>query len=181
MDNNVVNIESLKRLKNGDILAFNFVYDLYYRKVFHFAFSFSVSSEDAEEIVQDTFVKLWEKRGELDTEKSLNALLFKIAKNLALNKLKYNDSTKKRIDRYTLYQKTSCNTIEERINFKETRKVLNQAIADLPEKRRRIFTLNRIKGLTYREIAEFLNISAGTVEKQMKKALELVYQRIGNY
>jgi RNA polymerase sigma-70 factor (ECF subfamily) len=175
-------IELFRKLKDDDLTAFNEIYLLYSKKVLNFAYSFSISVPDAEEIVQDTFLKLWQKRDYIDLGKSIGSLIFVIAKNLVLNKIKHYSLDKEHLKKYFQeLPKDSYLGIEEKLNFNEVESVVNQIIAGLPEKRREIFILNRFKGLTYREIAQHLNISQGTVEKQMKKALETIHDKFGVY
>lgn len=174
-------IELFRRLKNNDLAAFNAIYTIYSRRVLSFAYSFSISLEDAEEIVQDTFVKLWKKRDYLDPGKSADALLFVIAKNLVLNKIKQYSLDRTRLSQYCQNKTDEHDSLEEQLNFKEMEVILDRIIDELPEKRREIFKLNRINGLTYIEIAKSLDISPGTVEKQMKKALETIHEKFRDY
>lgn len=182
MNHPLKTIELFKRLRDNDLSAFNEIYTLYSRKVLHFAYSFSISREDAEEVVQDTFVKLWRKRDTIDLQKSVDVFIFVIAKNLVLNKIKQYSTNRDHLKRYFSGLGTiTDNSLEEKLNFKEIESIINDIIEELPEKRREIFKLNRFKGLTYLEIAELLEISPGTVEKQMKKALETIHEKFNLY
>lgn len=175
-------IDLFSRLKDNDLSAFNEIYNIYSKKILNFAYSFSISLEDAEEIVQDTFVKLWKKREYLDLSKSAEALIFVIAKNLVLNKIKEYSVDRERLKSYfNSLEERLDSSLEEKLNFKEIESILNEIIEELPEKRKEIFKLNRFKGLTYKEIAKFLDVSPGTVEKQMKKALETINEKFGAY
>ncbi len=175
-------IELFSRLKNDDLAAFNKIYNRYSQKVLNFAYSFSISIADAEEIVQDTFLKLWQKRDYIDLGKSIDSLIYVIAKNLALNKLKHYSLDKEHLKNYFREVTTApYSDIEEKLNYDEVEAAIKKMIENLPERRREIFVLNRFKGLTYKQIAYHLNISEGTVEKQMKKALDTIHDKFGIY
>ncbi|MCG8307350.1 MAG: RNA polymerase sigma-70 factor [Cytophagales bacterium] len=175
-------IELFKRLKKDDLAAFNQIYQNYSKKVLSFSYSFSISLHDAEEIVQDTFLKLWQNRSKLDLTRSFDSLIFVMAKNLVLNKIKHYSLDQEHLKKYFIGVRKEYNlATEEKLDFDEVQSVINQIIEGLPEKRREIFILNRIKGLTYKQIAEHLNISQGTVEKQMKKALDSIHEKYGKY
>jgi len=163
-----------KRLKEDDQAAFDQIYNLYSRKILNFAYSFSVCMEDAEEIVHDTFIKLWTIRRDLDLSKPVDSLMFVIAKNLTLNKLKQYGAARENLRKYFREKEEGFYQLEDAINFRESEALLEKIIANLPEKRRQIFMLNRYEGLTYKEIAAKLGLSLGTVEKQMKKALDTI-------
>lgn len=163
-----------ERLKEDDEGAFDQIYNLYSRKILNFAYSFSICIEDAEEIVHDTFIRLWTIRRDLDLNKPVDSLMFVIAKNLTLNKVKQYGTARENLKKYFREKEDVFYQLEDAINFHESKALLDKIIGNLPEKRRQIFMLNRYDGLTYREIAAKLGISLGTVEKQMKKALDTI-------
>ncbi len=162
------------RLKEGDLTAFNSIYRLYGRKVLRFAYSFSISREDSEEIVQDTFVKLWTNREKFDPNKSIDAYLYVITRNEVLNRIKKRATNEELIKTYFKTTSLFSPASDEILDFKEFEASIHEIINTLPAKRREIFKLNRFDGKSYREIAVQLNISQGTVEKQMAKAIHAI-------
>ena len=165
------------RLKKGDLHSFKILYDAFHIKIFNFCSLYLKSREDAEEIVQDTFVKIWQHKHELDPELSLNGYIFRIAKNLSLNKLR------KRVNKVEntlpLYDKARWwNQTEEEILFREMEGLLAEAMEGLPPKRQEIFKLSRINGLSHEQIATQLKISEQTVKGQIHKAIKYLRRYI---
>jgi RNA polymerase sigma-70 factor (ECF subfamily) len=125
-----------------------------------------------EDIVQDVFIKLWEKKDTLIINSSLKSYLYRSAINTAYNEL----NTIKRYPKKILEGEEMENSIvvenEERLEVDELEEKIAIIIAQLPEACREIFTLSRFEAMSYKEIAETLSISVKTVENQMGKALK---------
>lgn len=159
-------------LKKGDKSVFEEVYREYYIPLCFYSLKYVEKIEDAEEIVQNLFLKLWEKRKELEINSSLKAYLYRAIQNYALNYL----SKKKTINKYVLHQEWQSYDNSEnglqKLEAEELSIILKHALLKLPEKRRRIFELSRFDGLKYGKIALRLAISVKTVETQMTKALK---------
>lgn len=173
--------ELLSRLKNGDILAFDQVYELYSHKLFSFAFKILKNEAEADDIVQEVFVKIWESRHKLEDYKLLNSYIFTIAYNNSI------DLIRKRINnaKYLEHLKNSAvinftPTIISHIEYNELNIQTEKLIASLPERQKQVYLLHREEGLTYPEIAEKLGISKNTVENHMVKALKYLRQNIDN-
>ena len=179
---NVTGPHLIKLLVAGDVEAFKTVYRRYFQKVLHFVYRFSLDKEDAEEVVQDVFVKLWNKRTTLDAEKNLDVFLYVVAKNLVIDRIRKYVATKKHL--HLLYHTSQNgslqNATEQLVNFYELKETLDRLIDTLPARRRMIFKLNREKGLSYKEIADVLNISQGTVEKQMSRAIHSLKDKLAS-
>ncbi len=166
--------EIVAGLIQGDIDAFTKVYEVFFKKVFYFVRRLSLSAEDAEEITQDVFIKLWEKRSSILIDKSLSSFLYRIAQNLMIDKYRQYAARESRLQKIIIRDNVKAldgNATEQLVNYYELSGIISRLIDDLPKSRRTIFKLNREKGLSYREIAEILKISQGTVEKQISKAL----------
>jgi RNA polymerase sigma-70 factor (ECF subfamily) len=127
------------------------------------------TSHEAEDVVQDAYVALWEKREELNPELNIKSFLYTIVHNKCLDCLKH----KKTETNYTeIYLAGQTQAVDHQdIDFLEIQSRIHQAIEKLPSACKKIFKLNRLEGLKYREIADKLNISEKAVEKQMGKAL----------
>lgn len=166
----------IKGLKNGDKEIFEQVYREYYIPLCYYCLRYIEKFEDSEEIVQDLFLKLWEKHKELEINSSLKAYLYRAVQNYALNYL----SKKKTKEKYLMIQSGQYFNNFDKGNVKleedELRLILKQAILKMPEKRRQIFELSRFDGLKYSKIASKLSISVKTVESQITKSLK--YLRI---
>ncbi len=170
---NQLSYNLLSGFSSGDLNSFKKIYSLYFNRVYRFASRFSLSKEDTEEIVQDVFMKLWEKRSFIDQSKSLSGFLFTIAQNLVIDKIRKLVATKKLIEKANANELriVASESTEQLVNFYELSSIISKLIDELPSKRRTIFKLSREKCLTYKEISDILKISQGTVEKQMSKAL----------
>jgi len=173
--------ELLTRLKNGDMLAFDRVYELYSHKLFSFVFKILKNEAEADDVVQEVFVKIWESRHKLEDYKLLNAYIFTIAYNNSI------DLIRKRINntKYLEHLKNSAvinvtPTVISQIEFNELNIRAEKLIANLPERQKQVYLLHREEGLTYPEIAEKLGISKNTVENHMVKALKYLRQNMDN-
>ena len=169
---NIVLLKDLIRgLKNDEIVAFERLYNLYSVKVFNFSRKYLKSDEDAQEIVQDVFMKIWDSRHQIDLEQYFNGFIFRISKNAALNKIR------KRVgepDSFWPVKEdfSAINLTEQEILFAEMKDLLEKAVEGLPPKRQEIFKLSRFHGLSNKEIAARLDISINTVEGQIRKAIK---------
>lgn len=166
-------------LKEDNAYAFKCIFDKYQQRVFLFSCNYLGKSE-AEEIVQSVFVKVWESRKTINEDMKFSSYLFTISKNSILNYLRYN----------TYIHKHSANIRNndgERFNSEETSEVveyqelklnIEKVINELPERRRKIFLLNREEGLSYAEISNVLDISVNTVETQIRRSLKYLKERV---
>lgn len=166
----------VKALKNGDAWALEALFESYHVKVFNFCYGYLGSKEETEELVQDVFVKLWTFRDQIKSELSINGLIFKIAKNLTLNKIR--DTAKLRNETSIDHLDTGTNYTEEIILFNELEQELMKVIETLPPKRKEVFMLSRFQGLSNKEISEQMNISINTVEGQMRKAIKYLHENL---
>jgi RNA polymerase sigma-70 factor (ECF subfamily) len=164
----------------GNSFAFEKLYFKYSKKLYNFAFNIIKNREDAEGLVQNVFMKIWETRSQINTELSFSGYIFRIAKNMLLNQLKKTLHEKIYNDYLLTTPDDTILTVEEEINFLELSMEIERLIKSLPERRREIFLLSRNEGLTYREIAEKLNISINTVNTQISKSLEHIRDHLIN-
>ena len=167
----------LKDVRNN----FDKIYVLYYSRMFRFAKEYVLFDEDAENIVQDVFLLLWEKREVLDIQISLVSYLFALVKNKSLDYLRH----KVIADEYK--QELSAKlTALELLNYsftsdEEIEQILMTAINKLPERCRQVFLKSRIEGKKNREIANELNLTVSTVENQMTIALRKLRVELKDY
>jgi RNA polymerase sigma-70 factor (ECF subfamily) len=159
------------KFREGDERAFQSLFRKYYAALCHFARQFLNDSELAEEVVQDMFVKIWEKRISLNIESSVKHYLFRSVRNQCLNQIQH-EKIKKQYASKVL--ESASQDIDPSHFFLEIDLIqrIEKSIDALPPKRREIFRLSREQGLKYKEIADTLNISIKTVEAQMGLALK---------
>jgi len=174
-------IDLAYQIKLGNKDAYQKLFERYAPKIFHFALTYLKNKADAEELVQDVFLKLWEKRETLDATQNVKAYIFKIAINTI-----YDFIRRKNIeDAYNNFAKenfnfTSNNTWDT-IVFKEMESTLNKVVAQLPEQRRRVFLLSKKNGLSNVEIAQKLGLSKRTVENQLYRAIGYLKEQLKNH
>ena len=164
----------------GDIKAFERLFIHYSPKVYNIARTLHVGHEDAEGLVQNLFIKIWERRKELDCHKSFNAYLFTISKSMVL-KLFRKTALQTGYEKYALgYLKSSTNETEENIIYEDLSSITSQYLDQLPKKQKQVFILKNIEHLSVDEIAEKLDISTRTVENQIYRASKTLKGKISN-
>ena len=153
--------------------------------MFGFAKNYVLANEDAENIVQDVFLVLWEKKDELEITYTLTTYLFTLVKNRCLNFLRhklieeeYNIQMKEELG-FKLYALESLDYSYQ--SETELQEVVKRALDTLPERCREIFIKSRIEGLKYKEISEELGISVNTVENQIVTALKKLRVELKDY
>ena len=159
------------KLKEGDEGAFNALFRKYYSAMCHFANQFLHDRELAEEIVQDMFVKIWEKRAVLNIESSVKQYLFRSIRNHCLNQIQHEKIKKQYADKVLESAHQEINAEQYYLEVDLISRI-EKSIESLPPKRKEIFRLSREQGLKYKEIADTLDISVKTVEAQMGLALK---------
>ena len=169
----------IARLRNGEVEAFDVLFFKYSNRLFWFVYKYLQSKEEAEEIVQDVFLKIWNQRKGLDSGRSFNSYIFTIAKNHIFNELRKKVSEKKYLDFQINTNKGTHSPVEKELSFREIIKISNDAIDRLPPRRKLVYQLSRDKGMSYQEIANHLGISVKTVESHMSLALRFLKEYIG--
>lgn len=169
-----------EEIKNGNEHTFEILFKNYYPYLCHFASQFLTDDIAAEEVVQDIFVKLWEKRKSIIIESSVKSYLFKMVKNQCLNIIQHNkikNQYAEKVKETPLLNQTTSDFY----NAVELSQAIEKSINAMPEKRKEIFKLSREEGLKYKEIAEKLKISIKTVEAQMGIALKYLREKLKDY
>lgn len=170
-------MDLLLSIKQGDSLAFEQVFAAYYEKLYFFLIKKTRSSYIAEEIVQETFTRLWKYRSSLDEQLSLSSQIFRIART-ALIDLYRREAKHEKIQ---LSNSDSKPESIEPVSTRELTELIGRAIQKLPPIRRKIFTMSRIDGFSYREIAAQLSISQKTVENHISHALRQLREFMIDY
>ena len=160
-------------------VVFEKVFKEHFKALHAYAYTILKDEDDAEEIVQNVFFKLWEKREQMNEISSLKAYLYRATYNESLNFLKH---TKVRAA-YETYIKSSMSegdNAADKLGVKELQQKINKALNELPEQCRTIFQMSRFEEMKYREIAEQLKLSVKTVENQMGKALRVLREKLAD-
>jgi RNA polymerase sigma-70 factor (ECF subfamily) len=172
----------IRRIRNGDAQCLDALFHAVYPHLCAFAFTFLHDRDEAEEVVQEVFCKLWMNRANLDETLSIKSYLFTAVKNNCLKVLdhqKVKDKYKHLLE--SVYCVASANNPHENFIGEELEREFNKALQKLPAQSRKIFELSRHDGLTYKEIATRLHISPKTVETQMSRALTKLKLQLKDY
>ena len=159
--------------------CFDAIYNKYCQKLNGFVFRYLKQEEDAEEIVQEVFIKIWEARGKLNVYASFESFLFTIAYNSTISLLRKRVSeTKSREYFKCLQQIDTADTIIDEIQFKELNQKIQSLLQQLTPRQNEIYLLSREDGLTHKEISQKLNISENTVKNHLVTTLKYLKSRI---
>lgn len=168
---------------DGDEKAFAELFRYFYDRLLHFCIQYVHTREAAEEIVSDVFVKIWNRRADLEEVANLEVYLFVAVKNHSLNYLEQYSSL--RItpinDETGIAQLTNSVDPERAMEWKEILFRMDQEVSRLPDQCRRVFKLIKEEGFKYKDVAEILNISPRTVETQLFRAMKRLNEIVGPY
>lgn len=163
----------VKGIRENDKKSLERLFMSLYVRLRNYAITLTNSPDDSEDIVQEVFLKIWNRRSELDENKSIQTYLFVSTRNSCLNWLKHRktEDAYARIMAIVYSDSSTMVTPHESLIADDIEKDFRQVLDELPVQCRRVFELNRFEGLKYHEIAARLNISIKTVETQMSRAL----------
>ena len=163
--------ELASRIKNGDQGAFKQFFDRYHASLVSYLRRRGLDADATEDIVQNAFIAIWERRIEIDTTKSLRAFLFRIGYTRTLNHFRDHAKFDRESD---LSIRPAATQTHEHTEFNIIHDRLLKVIDTLPERRKAVFEHCFLEGLTYRETAQMLGVSIKTVENQMAFALKTI-------
>jgi len=155
---------------------FKEIFDLYFSSIKSFIYYKVGDTAIAEDLAQDTFVKLWETRSSIKIS-TVKSYLYTIGGNLSINYLKRNQLKFKFKNQLEI--NNNLKNPEYLLEMKEYEEKLNRVLSEIPEGSREVFLMNRIDGLKYKEIAENLGLSVKAIEKRISKALEIIREKLG--
>ena len=162
-------VELAKKIKGGDQKAFKTFYDQHHKSLLRFLLSKGTDKSTAADLIQKAFIYIWEHRKNIDPNKSLRAYLFRIGYTRMLNHVR----DKSKFDASEAVPEAESQiTPEDKVQENQLKKVIDEAIKKMPEKRGMVFEMCFIQEFTYREAAEALDVSKKTVENHMGLALK---------
>lgn len=168
----------LERCSKGDREAFSFLYIEYLQPLYRHTYLFLKCRESSEEIVQDVFIKLWEKRADLIKIKSFRSYVYHMTKNMVMDHIRRSHMEYKALNRIQPQSDISENTSENLLIYKDYLGIAQEAINQLTEKRRTIFLMRTQQDLSIDQIAADLQISRSVVKKQYYTSVTLVREHI---
>lgn len=173
----MTNERRLDTAEGLDNQAFERLFREYFTPLMTFSRRILGNEDDAREVVHQVFIKLWEKRSEVDISTSLKSYLFTAVNNRSLNVIR----DRRKFSSEEVPERAGEWDVSAEIESMELEEKIRGVIDSLPEKCRMIFEMNRFDGLKYAEIATQLDISVKTVENQMSKALKILRDQLAKY
>ena len=175
------NSELILLIQKNDMVAFYNIYERYSKRLYGFILRYIKKNEDAEELVQEVFVKIWESRDKIDAYSSFEAFLFTIAYNTTISLLRKRTTEKKYLEHLkSLQQPADSPDIIDEMQFNELNDRLKLLLNELTPRQKEIFHLSREEGLSHDEIAKRLDISVNTVKKHICNTLVFLKSQIDN-
>lgn len=153
----------------------------YYQPLCNYAYSFVQDRDEAEEIVQTTFLSVWEKRQSMEIHTAFKAYIYAMVRNACLNLIKHEKIKQLHVQGELAVAERSVESVTRTVIAGELESKIQLAMEKLPEQCRLVFKLSRFEELKYSEIADQLNISVKTVENQMGKALKIMREQLREY
>ena len=164
----------LSKMADGDQLAFRQFFDIYKEKLFTFVYGLTHSKVDAEEVLQDVFLKLWESRSRLKEIDNPQAYIFRMTRNRTLDLLSRIGRDQKLIKQLWANIRMSEEFTEQILQARESQKLIREAMTELSDRQRKIVELSREEGLSHDEIAGKLGLSKQTVKNHLSEALKKI-------
>lgn len=168
----------LELLRSGDQLAYTEIYHRYKFILHQHAWNKLRNKEEAQDVLQEVFTKLWLNRESLQINTNLSGYLYSAVRNRVLDHFSHNEVKLKYISKVTpdLYHDVPT---DHRVRENQLRAIIDKEIAELPPRMRQVFELSRKQHLTHKEIAELLGTSEETVKKQVSGALRVLRVKLG--
>ncbi|CAG5008446.1 ECF RNA polymerase sigma factor SigW [Dyadobacter sp. CECT 9275] len=173
--------ELLSRLREGNREAFEQLYLKYWRRLFDSAYKRLLLREETEEIVQDLFVNIWVKRETLLITTTLEQYLYGSLRYSIYNFIRSSRIRETYLNSLLHTSEIDKSYIEDGIYYEELSKALDKCIESMPEKFKNVYVLSRKQNLTYKEIAQQLNLPLDTVEKHMGRALKILRENLKDF
>ena len=171
-------MELLILLREGEQLAFAELFQRFHQPLYFHAKRMLRDGDEAKDIVQDVFATIWSKRDSLTIPASVDAYLYGAVRNRILNVIAHQNVVSKYEASIDRFLERGIAYTDDQVRERELARIIAQEISLLPEKMREVFEMSRNDELSYREIAEKLNISENTVKKQAQRAIKILRLRI---
>jgi len=162
----------LLKIAVGNQQAFRLIFDAYKNKVYSYANRYLKSKESAEEVVQETFLKIWLKKENLTVVENFGGYIRKIAVNLTLDSLRALAAENKTTDFQKVVWREQDNGTEDAIMRKDAQSYIDQLLDKLPKQQGLVYRMCHIEGMKQKEVAEILHIAPATVKVHLREALK---------
>lgn len=168
--NNPVTPDLVEQLRTGDTRAFEKIYHHYGPRLYLNILKMVKDELTAEELVQELFTKIWQKRADLHIETDFLSYLYRTAQNLVHDFFRKLQRDRKMLDHFKSIATENYENVEAALYYKESEQLLNAALALLSPQQRTVYQFCKIKGYTYKQAAEKMGISVHTVKEYLVKA-----------
>lgn len=168
----------LNLLKEDDQLAYTEIFERYARLLVNHAYKILGSRDEANDVVQEVFLSIWNKRHEITVTGSFSAYLYKAVKNRILNHIAHEKVVSNYADSISNFIEEDYVFADSRLREKELEAIIAKEIASLPEKMREVFLLRKVEELSYDEIALQLNITDKTAKQQVYNSLKILREKL---
>ncbi len=176
--NGITDPQLVVRISQGDEKAFEELYRLFSKKIYHTARKMNLCHEDVEGIVQEVYLKIWKNRADLDPSLSINAYMITIVRSLVIKKAK-------KEAKFVAFQKYNIplypdftNSTEEDLIYADLHQVSSEMVHQLPNGQRQVFIMRNVEYLSVDEISDKLNLSKRTVENQIFRATKRIKEKL---
>lgn len=173
-------ISVLKKIKEGNIKSFEYVFKLYYSGLMIYAFGITGRKDVAEEIVQDVFYKIWKDRESIQILHSIKSYLYGAVRNQSFQYCEHQEVKERYRQKILSANEVHQDNPEEQFLINELEEIINCTLRKMPPRRQQIFRMHRINGKKYKEIADELSLSVKTIEAEMTKTYQTLRKEIEN-
>ncbi|MEN5193145.1 RNA polymerase sigma factor [Sphingobacterium faecium] len=167
---NSIHKDWVVRLRSGDVQAFEWLYNNYKYQLTANLFKLLKSSQMVEDMLQDIFIKIWENRLEIDPDRSFGGYLYRMATNMVTDSYRKSCRSRDYRDYLVAVSEISYQHIDQLLEAKERKELLNKALQNLSPQCRQVFELCKIEGRSYQEVANLLQISPNTISTHLTRA-----------
>jgi RNA polymerase sigma-70 factor (ECF subfamily) len=175
---NIDNKELVKRLQKGDLHAFDELYRKYSKKLLFFTLGYISSNEDAEDIIQEVFLKVWKNHNQLKEHLSFNSYVFTIAYNAIKKYYRKKGIEKKHFELFLDNHKLIDNDTISKVEYNDLTSRVEKIVNTFPDRRKEVFQLSRESHLSNQEIADKLSITKKTVENHITTSLKVLRKKL---
>ncbi len=171
----------MQEIKADNMFAFDALYGKYCKRVYKFGYSIIKSREEAENLMQDVFLNLWETRSRVKKDSSVKSYIFTITYNSAISIIRKKARESEFIEYLKSVQTINEESVDVVFEYNELKSKLDEIVNTLPKRQKEVYLLHRDEAMKYNEIAERLHISVNTIENHMSRALKTVREKMGYY
>jgi RNA polymerase sigma-70 factor (ECF subfamily) len=168
----------LTRITAGDPEAFKVLYQRYCHQLYGFLYQLTKSHSVSEDILQDTFMRIWEDRERLDGIRDFKAYVFTMVKHRALNSLKRISKEELMIRQIAHQSDMEDRSTESDVQYNELKKKIDRVVHQLPPQQRTVYQMSREQGLRQEEISDRLNVTVSTVKKHLTLSLRTIRKHL---